>query len=63
MRAVRALLALALLSPATHAAKCPEFRDGGPQPEWVTRNVAPEGYYTGVGQAQKGQLPLNDQMA
>jgi hypothetical protein len=51
-----------LLSPAAHAAKCPEFT-GGPQPEWVTRNVAPEGYYTGVGQAQKGQLPLNDQMA
>lgn len=63
MNAVRALLALALLSPAAHAAKCPEFRDGGPQPEWVTRNVAPEGYYTGVGQAQKGQLSLTDQIA
>lgn len=59
---VRALLALALASPAAHAAKCPEFT-GGPQPDWVTRNVAPEGYYTGVGQAQKGRLPLNDQMA
>jgi hypothetical protein len=52
----------AALAPA-HAAKCPEFRDGGPQPEWVARNVAPEGYYTGVGQAQKGQLPLTDQVA
>lgn len=62
MRFARALLALVLLAPAAHAARCPEFA-GGPQPEWVTRNVAPEGYYTGVGQAQKGQLPLNDQMA
>lgn len=62
MRFARALLALALVAPAAHAAKCPEFT-GGPQPEWVTRNVAPEGYYTGVGQAQKSQLPLNDQMA
>jgi len=60
---LRALLALAaLLSPAAEAAKCPEFR-GGPQPEWVTRNAAPAGYYTGVGQAQKGLLALNDQMA
>lgn len=58
----RALLALALLSPAAHAAKCPEFT-GGPPPEWVTRNVTPPGFYTGIGQAQKGQLPLNDQMA
>jgi hypothetical protein len=56
-------LAFVLLSPAAHAAKCPEFRDGGPQPEWVTRNVAPEGYYTGVGQAQKGLLSLTDQIA
>lgn len=62
MRYARALLALVLVAPAAHAAKCPEFT-GGPQPEWVTRNVAPDGYYTGVGQAQKGQLPLNDQMA
>jgi PAS domain-containing protein len=62
---IRALLALALLAsaaPAAHAAKCPEFT-GGPQPEWVTRNVAPAGFYTGVGQAQKGLLALNDQMA
>jgi len=59
---LRALLALALLAPAAHAAKCPEFT-GGAQPEWVTRNVAPEGYYTGVGQAQKGLLALNEQMA
>jgi len=51
-----------VFSPVAHAAKCPEF-SGGPQPEWVTRNVAPEGYYTGVGQAQKGLLALNDQMA
>ncbi len=64
MTRIRALLALALLAavPAAHAAKCPEF-SGGPQPEWVTRNVAPEGYYTGVGQAQKSLLALNDQMA
>jgi hypothetical protein len=62
VRFLRALLALAVLSPAAHAAKCPEFT-GGPQPEWVTRNVAPAGYYTGVGQAQKGLLALNDQMA
>jgi tetratricopeptide (TPR) repeat protein len=66
VKSVRALLALLLLSPAAHAApskqSCPEF-SGGPQPEWVTRNVAPEGWYTGVGQAQKGLLPLNDQMA
>jgi len=62
VKAVRALLALALLSPNAYAAKCPEFR-GGPQPEWVTRNVAPEGYYTGVGQAQKGSLSITDQMA
>jgi hypothetical protein len=54
-------LALALPT-VVHAAKCPEFT-GGPQPEWVTRNVAPEGYYTGVGQAQKGLLALTDQMA
>jgi hypothetical protein len=62
---IRALLALALLAsaaPAAHAAKCPEFT-GGPQPEWVTRNAAPAGTYTGVGQAQKGLLALNDQMA
>jgi hypothetical protein len=51
-----------LLAPAAHAAKCPEFT-GGPQPEWVTKNTAPEGWYTGVGQAPKGLLALNDQMA
>ena len=62
MRLVRALLALTLLAPAAHAAKCPEF-SGGPQPAWVTRNVAPDGFYTGVGQAQNGALSLTDQMA
>ena len=64
MSRIRALLALALLAPAAqtaHAAKCPEF-SGGPQPEWVTRNAAPAGYYTGVGQAQKGLLGITDQM-
>jgi hypothetical protein len=62
-RALALALALALApAPAAQAAKCPEFK-ASPQPEWVTRNLAPEGYYTGVGQAQKGLLPLNDQMA
>ena len=61
MRVLPALLALALLAPAAHAAKCPEFT-GGPQPEWITRNTAPAGYYTGVGQAQKGALSITDQM-
>jgi len=50
-----------LLAPAAHAARCPEFT-GGPQPEWVTRNTAPAGYLTGVGQAQKGLLAITDQM-
>ncbi len=50
-----------LLAPAAHAARCPEFT-GGPQPDWVTRNVAPEGYYAGVGQAQKGRGSITDQM-
>src|SRR5690242_16127615 len=54
-------MTLLLLAPAAHAAKCPEF-SGGPQPEWITRNTAPAGYYTGVGQAQKGALSITDQM-
>ena len=62
LRMTVALALSAIAAPAAHAAKCPEF-SGGPQPEWVTRNVAPAGYYTGVGQAQKGLLALNDQMA
>lgn len=64
MKMARALFALAVLAAASpaQAARCPEFTKS-PQPEWVTRNVPPEGYYTGVGQAQKGALAINDQMA
>lgn len=67
MRTVRAAAALALLlsGPPALAARCPEFA-GGPQPEWVTRSVAPQGYYTGVGQAQRSAqapLPLPDLVA
>lgn len=59
---VVAALAAAFLASPAQAARCPEFQRS-PQPGWVTHNVSPEGWYTGVGQAQKGALNLTDQVA
>ncbi len=61
--ATLAAFAAALLgAPPAHAARCPDLK-ASPQPEWVTHNAPPAGYYTGVGQAQKGLLNLTDQVA
>ena len=57
-----ATLAAALLAAPAHAARCPDF-PRSPQPDWVTHNVPPAGWYTGVGQAQHGSLNLTDQVA